>query len=129
VLRVAKRLGLLEMDVPWAKADAVLESSVPDDLKYDAHVQLVVHGRDVCKSRGARCDDCVLRYLPVGTASARPQIGLEAVSMPSASAVRRVFASIVTGVLVVHRTERGLPRDCSRHKHRFAGKLAQSPAA
>lgn len=60
VLRVAKRLGLLEMDVTWARADKALEAIVPADLKYDAHVQFVIHGRDVCKSRGARCDDCVL---------------------------------------------------------------------
>lgn len=60
VLRVAKRLGLLEMDVSWARADEALEAMVPADLKYDTHVQFVIHGRDVCKSRGARCDDCAL---------------------------------------------------------------------
>lgn len=60
VLRVAKRLGLLEMDMSWAQADAALETMVPADLKYDTHVQFVIHGRDVCKSRGARCDACVL---------------------------------------------------------------------
>lgn len=60
VLRVAKRLGLTPMDVPWEQVDRSLEATVPDELKYDVHVQFVVHGREVCKSRGALCHECVL---------------------------------------------------------------------
>lgn len=67
VLRVAKRLGLVEHESSWAAVDRHLEAVVPGHLKFDAHVQLVRHGRDVCKSRGALCQDCVLADLcPAG---------------------------------------------------------------
>lgn len=60
VLRVAKRLGLVEQDTSWAAADRQLECEVPDDLKFAVHVGLVIHGREVCKSPNPQCDDCVL---------------------------------------------------------------------
>lgn len=61
VLRVAKRLGLVPADASWDEVDRRLEADVPDDLKFDVHVQFVVHGRDVCKSRNPQCHACVLR--------------------------------------------------------------------
>lgn len=61
VLRVAKRLGLVAADASWDQADRQLERDVPDELKFDVHVQFVVHGRDVCKSRNPQCGACVLR--------------------------------------------------------------------
>jgi endonuclease III len=60
VLRVAKRLGLVDMDMSWAQVDRYLEATMPPEFKYDVHVRFVQHGRDVCKSRGALCEDCVL---------------------------------------------------------------------
>ncbi|MFP5310667.1 MAG: endonuclease III domain-containing protein [Actinomycetes bacterium] len=60
VLRVAKRLGWVPMDASWTEADRLLEQIVPDELKFDLHVLVVVHGREVCKSRDPQCDDCVL---------------------------------------------------------------------
>lgn len=60
VLRVAKRLGIAAMHESWSRVDESLEMAVPAELKYDTHVLFVVHGREVCKARGARCGDCVL---------------------------------------------------------------------
>ena len=60
VLRVAKRLGLVAEDATWEESDQQLEAEVADELKFDLHVQLVIHGREVCKSRNPQCDDCVL---------------------------------------------------------------------
>ncbi len=60
VLRVAKRLGLVPADASWKHVDEQLEVEVPDELKFDLHVQLVTHGREVCKSRNPQCDGCVL---------------------------------------------------------------------
>ncbi len=60
VLRVAKRLGLVAADATWDQVDHQLEVEVPDELKFDLHVQLVIHGREICKSRNPQCDDCVL---------------------------------------------------------------------
>lgn len=60
VLRVAKRLGLVESDASWEQADRQLEAEVPAELKFDLHVQFVVHGRAVCRSPRPRCEACVL---------------------------------------------------------------------
>ena len=60
VLRVTKRLGLVVEDATWEEADRQLEAEVPEELKFDLHVQLVIHGREVCKSHNPECDDCVL---------------------------------------------------------------------
>jgi endonuclease III len=58
VLRVAKRLGLVSMHVPWLQAERSLEALVPPDLKYDVHVRFVWHGRLVCTSLRPSCGDC-----------------------------------------------------------------------
>lgn len=60
VLRLAKRLGMLDAEISWARATAMLERQVPLDLRYDLHVLLVQHGRGVCLTRAPRCDDCPL---------------------------------------------------------------------
>lgn len=58
VLRVAKRLALVPMDVSWAAADRQLENLVPDHLKYDVHVRFVWHGRMTCVSQRPACERC-----------------------------------------------------------------------
>ena len=58
VLRVAKRIGLLEGATTWRSADAELERRVPDELKFDVHVRFVAHGRATCTSIRPSCDTC-----------------------------------------------------------------------
>lgn len=60
VLRVAKRLGLADAEASWAKASDQLERDVPDGLKFDVHVALVIHGREICKGPNPLCEGCVL---------------------------------------------------------------------
>lgn len=63
VLRVGKRLGLIDAEATWSQSAEQLEAGVPDELKFDAHVQLVVHGRSVCTSVRPDCDRCCLATL------------------------------------------------------------------
>ncbi|AXV05056.1 Endonuclease III [Euzebya pacifica] len=60
VLRVAKRLGMLEPSMTWARATRLIEEGVPAGLRYDAHVLLVQHGREVCTQRAPACHACPL---------------------------------------------------------------------
>lgn len=60
VLRLAKRLGFIERELSWSRATTVLEDQIRPDLRFDAHVLLVQHGRTICTNRAARCDSCVL---------------------------------------------------------------------
>lgn len=60
VLRVSRRVGLIESGTSMAKAHEVLGEMVPDDAVYDFHVNMVSHGRLVCYPRQPSCDICVL---------------------------------------------------------------------
>ncbi|CAN5563489.1 endonuclease III [soil metagenome] len=60
VHRVAARLGLVP---PRSTADAahdLLAPRVPPEIQYELHVQLIRHGREICKPRAPRCSHCVL---------------------------------------------------------------------
>jgi endonuclease-3 len=63
VLRVAKRLGLIDFKVSAEKAHKMLEDLVPPRDVYQFHVLLIEHGRKTCKAQRPRCKECVLRGL------------------------------------------------------------------
>lgn len=63
VLRVLKRLGLASPDLTMQKAQDTLQPQVPSRLRYALHVNLVQHGRTVCKARRPICAGCCLRRL------------------------------------------------------------------
>jgi endonuclease-3 len=59
VHRVVTRLGL----APSGSAEAahrLLEPAIPPELRYELHVQLIRHGREICKPRLPLCSQCVL---------------------------------------------------------------------
>ena len=60
VLRVSKRLGLVPQKSDATKAEAILERLVPKNLIYQFHLNLIAHGRMVCKEANPNCPDCVL---------------------------------------------------------------------
>ena len=60
VLRVSKRLDLVPRRADAGKAEVILEELVPDDLVYQFHLNLIEHGRSICKAANPRCGSCVL---------------------------------------------------------------------
>jgi endonuclease-3 len=60
VLRVSKRLGLVPQKVDAGCAEEILEQMVPKSRFYQFHLDLIQHGREVCKARNPRCAVCVL---------------------------------------------------------------------
>ena len=61
VYKVARRLGLITNSVSIEQAHDVLQAMVaPDDI-YLFHMNLVEHGRRVCRAQRPRCSECVLR--------------------------------------------------------------------
>ncbi|GMU41875.1 MAG: endonuclease III [Chloroflexota bacterium] len=60
VLRVAKRVGLLDADTSWPRAHDAIHESVPAPYRYGLHVNLVRLGRDVCGARNPDCEACPL---------------------------------------------------------------------
>jgi endonuclease-3 len=60
VLRVSKRLGLVPQSSDAKKAEVILEELVPKNWIYQFHLNLIAHGRVVCKAANPDCPNCVL---------------------------------------------------------------------
>jgi len=60
VLRVSKRLGLVPQKTDSKAAEAILEELIPQNLIYQFHLNLIQHGRNMCKATNPRCESCVL---------------------------------------------------------------------
>jgi endonuclease-3 len=71
VHRVSQRLGLVPSKANAEKAHALLEAIVPPDLVYAVHMQLIRHGREICKAQRPRCGVCPVVHL-CNYASSRP---------------------------------------------------------
>lgn len=64
VHRVTQRLGWVRPQDSAEAAHRILEAAVPDAYKLDLHVNLIAHGRALCRAAGnggPRCGECFLR--------------------------------------------------------------------
>jgi endonuclease III len=67
ILRVAKRLGLIDSRVSAEKAHEILGDMVSPKYVYQFHIHMIEHGRRVCTARRPRCRECVLlKVCPTG---------------------------------------------------------------
>ena len=60
VHRVARRLGLIPLEATAEQAHRLLEPGIAPQLRYEFHMQLIKHGREVCKPARPLCNECVL---------------------------------------------------------------------
>lgn len=60
VFRVARRLGLIDSTTSAEKAHKELSPAIPAELRYEFHMQLIQHGRTICKPRQPLCTSCTL---------------------------------------------------------------------
>jgi len=63
VHRVSQRLGLIGPKVSADQAHDRLEAIIPPETFYPAHLNLIEHGRKICKARGPLCEQCPLTAL------------------------------------------------------------------
>lgn len=63
IFRIARRLGVLDEKVPFARAHEVLGPLVSPADRYATHMLLIAHGRAVCKATRPLCDRCRLVHL------------------------------------------------------------------
>jgi endonuclease-3 len=56
--RVTKRIGLIGSRVSRENAQIALGSLVPEDRYYGFHINLIEHGRAICRARNPRCSSC-----------------------------------------------------------------------
>ncbi|MDR9458958.1 MAG: endonuclease III [Dehalococcoidia bacterium] len=60
VYRVCRRLGLIDPKVSPARAHQILEELIPAEAIYQFHINVLAHGRRVCRAQRPRCSDCIL---------------------------------------------------------------------
>ncbi|MCD6288861.1 MAG: endonuclease III [Anaerolineae bacterium] len=63
VHRVSKRLGIVPPNASPEQTQKKWETLVPQETFYPLHINLIRHGRQVCKSRDPRCHICILQDL------------------------------------------------------------------
>ena len=63
VLRVSKRLGLVEENINATSASKKLKGIFPDDLWNKLHQQMVLFGRYHCLAKKPKCDNCKLNQI------------------------------------------------------------------
>ena len=60
VWRVSRRIGLVPVKADPKRTETILEGLVPGKMIYQFHINLIAHGRNVCKATNPRCRECVL---------------------------------------------------------------------
>ncbi len=63
ILRVTKRLGWIPENANADKAHDLLAALVPPRLYYRLHLNIIAHGRAICKAGRPRCEVCPLTDL------------------------------------------------------------------
>jgi len=61
ILRVGKRLGFIPEEINAEKAHSWMIPLVPKGKALSLHLNLISHGRFVCKAKKPQCADCVLK--------------------------------------------------------------------
>lgn len=61
VARISKRLGWADEKETPAQIQSHLESLVPEELKTAGHLNMIQHGKNICKARAPKCGECPLR--------------------------------------------------------------------
>jgi len=60
IFRIARRLGLLPEKGSDEQAHRIMAEAIPSSSYYEAHINLIRHGRQICRPRDPRCEDCCL---------------------------------------------------------------------
>ncbi len=58
--RMATRLGLLDKKTPSPEAHQILGDLVPTEMYLTLHLNLISHGRKICRAQAPLCDRCIL---------------------------------------------------------------------
>lgn len=61
VHRITRRLGLIPQKTSREKAHTLLEALVPVELYWNFHLNVIAHGRHVCRARQPQCEACTLQ--------------------------------------------------------------------
>jgi endonuclease-3 len=60
ILRISKRIGLIPEKTSLDRAHDMWARFLPGKLAYSLHLNLIAHGRRICRSQSPRCRECCL---------------------------------------------------------------------
>jgi endonuclease III len=60
ILRITKRIGLVPERFTDEQSHKRMEKLVPPNKHYSLHVNLIRHGRQICRPKNPKCDECPL---------------------------------------------------------------------
>lgn len=60
IFRIGRRLGLIPARCSDEEAHRLMERMIPPERHYEVHVNLIRHGRKVCRPTGPLCEQCCL---------------------------------------------------------------------
>ena len=61
ILRIGKSLGFIPQEIDAEKAHSWMGPLVPKGKALSLHINLIRHGRSICKAKSPRCTDCFLK--------------------------------------------------------------------
>ncbi len=61
IFRVIKRIPLIPENTSYENAHIMMEGEVPEELKIPFHMQIITHGRKICKAQVPICSECILK--------------------------------------------------------------------
>jgi DNA (cytosine-5)-methyltransferase 1 len=79
---VYKEAGLSLSSMDHKELQSALADTIPPNLRYSLHVNLVVHGREVCKAVAPDCNGCELRRM-CATYRSQEALRIEATEAPT----------------------------------------------
>jgi endonuclease-3 len=60
IFRILRRLGLLPEKISDVQAHTLVENLIAPNKHYSLHINLIIHGRKICRPREPKCGQCPL---------------------------------------------------------------------
>lgn len=60
IFRIFRRIGLLPEKISDEQAHKQIEDLIPPGKNYSLHINLILHGRKVCRPQNPKCEECSL---------------------------------------------------------------------
>lgn len=60
IFRIARRLGLIPEKISDKEAHKMMEDILPPERYYEVHVNIIRHGRKICRPQNPLCEDCCI---------------------------------------------------------------------
>jgi endonuclease-3 len=60
IFRIARRLALIPQKCSDEQAHRLMEQLIPPGRYYEAHINMIRHGRKICRPREPRCEECCI---------------------------------------------------------------------